>query len=233
MPFAKLLRTVLGLGSSDSGESSDSTDVTVERETDEAATEDVGGVGGGDVESSADEDEETGVDDESVDREETDVDESVGDEETEEAGEPSTGVDEAFDEDADADDSAAAATDATASTDSMTEVPDEPTEAAEPAEAAGQPTGETEVDVEADESTVDAEADESTHDAEAEEPAAEGDARPVDEVSGIGPAYAQRLADVGIETVQDLLDADPEAVADETDLGAGRVRNWQERAADA
>lgn len=53
---------------------------------------------------------------------------------------------------------------------------------------------------------------------------------PVDTISGIGPAYAERLGEAGIETVGDLAAADAAALAEETGLGEGRVTGWIERA---
>lgn len=98
---------------------------------------------------------------------------------------------------------AAAGTDAAASTGSMTEEPPD-AGAAEPAEAAGPTPGD-----------------------------AAGTAVDVEDVSGIGPAYAQRLGDAGVETVSDLLAADPDDLAAETDLSAKRIQRWQERAEEA
>jgi len=60
----------------------------------------------------------------------------------------------------------------------------------------------------------------------AEGPAAES----VESISGIGPAYGERLADAGVETVGDLAAADADALAEETDIGAGRIVDWIERA---
>ena len=102
-------------------------------------------------------------------------------------------------------DAAAADTDAAASTGSMTEEPPEPDAAAEPAEAAGPTSG-----------------------ADSLDPG--DDSEPVENVSGIGPAYADRLSEAGIETVDQLLDADPEELAADTDLSAKRIGRWQERA---
>lgn len=53
---------------------------------------------------------------------------------------------------------------------------------------------------------------------------------PVDTISGIGPAYAERLAEAGVETVGDLAGADAASLADETGLGEGRVTDWIEQA---
>ena len=53
---------------------------------------------------------------------------------------------------------------------------------------------------------------------------------PVEEVSGIGPAYAERLSTAGIDTVGDLLAADPEEIADSTDISTKRIGRWQDRA---
>ncbi|MFB6173129.1 MAG: helix-hairpin-helix domain-containing protein [Halobacteriales archaeon] len=61
-------------------------------------------------------------------------------------------------------------------------------------------------------------------------PEAEPDADPVESVKGIGPAYGDRLAAVGVETVADLADADPADLAERTDLSETRLRTWIERA---
>ena len=56
------------------------------------------------------------------------------------------------------------------------------------------------------------------------------DGEPVDSIKGIGSAYAGRLEEAGVHTVSDLARADAEELAAATDLGAGRVGNWIERA---
>jgi len=68
--------------------------------------------------------------------------------------------------------------------------------------------------------------DEETPDLDEETPA--GD--PVEEIKGIGPAYGERLAGMGIETVDELANADPEAVAAETSVGQTRAATWIDRA---
>ncbi|MFD1644721.1 helix-hairpin-helix domain-containing protein [Haloarchaeobius litoreus] len=65
---------------------------------------------------------------------------------------------------------------------------------------------------------------------ETAETADEEESEPVQEVKGIGPAYADRLGTVGIETIADLAEADPEAVAAETDISETRVTEWVKRA---
>jgi len=65
---------------------------------------------------------------------------------------------------------------------------------------------------------------------EEEDATVDGSTDPVTELNGIGPAYADRLAGVGIETVGELAAADPAAVADEIDLGESRVAGWVEQA---
>ncbi|CQH50359.1 uncharacterized protein HHUB_1618 [Halobacterium hubeiense] len=112
--------------------------------------------------------------------------------------------------DADADgvdEPVATETDAAASTESLVdeEHTDDPTRAAEPAEAA------------------------SAGDEEAPE-TVEGE--PVTVLKGIGPAYADRLEDAGIETVADLAAADPEDLAERVDLSAKRVGRWVDAAQD-
>lgn len=66
--------------------------------------------------------------------------------------------------------------------------------------------------------------------AEAEPSGSEGDGTAVDTLSGVGPAYAGRLAEAGIETVDDLADADPAALDEATDIGEGRLAGWIEQA---
>jgi predicted flap endonuclease-1-like 5' DNA nuclease len=95
-------------------------------------------------------------------------------------------------------------------------------------------TDEPDAEVEAEETDaeVEAEVDAEETDAEAEEdtPTADGSEASVESVSGIGPAYAERLEAAGVETVADLLAADPEAIAAESDLSEKRVSGWQETA---
>jgi predicted flap endonuclease-1-like 5' DNA nuclease len=80
--------------------------------------------------------------------------------------------------------------------------------------------------------------DEESEPAETPDPAAasetdeDGDA-PVDSVIGIGPAYAQRLADAGVETVGDLVAADVAEVSEIADISESRIERWQERAREA
>lgn len=54
----------------------------------------------------------------------------------------------------------------------------------------------------------------------------------VDTITGIGPTYAERLATEGIETVEDLAAADPEAVAAAADAAESRAESWVEQARD-
>ena len=162
------------------------------------------------------------------------------------------GTDVAVEEDEEA--TAAAGTDAAGSTDSLADTTDDTAGAAEPAEAAGAASTETDADdpdpdadtpEEAAAAGTDAAAstgsmtDEPPTDDAAAEPAeaagptdeeADAGGIPVEEVDGIGPAYAQLLDDDGIETVGDLLAADPEAVAEATDISPKRVTRWQDAA---
>jgi predicted flap endonuclease-1-like 5' DNA nuclease len=114
-------------------------------------------------------------------------------------------------------------TDATGSTASMTDEPDDVETAAEPAEAG---TGVS------DHSGTDTAAAEPAEAAGPVPDEPEGGSEPVESVSGIGPAYAKRLGEAGVETVSDLLGADPDELAEETDLSAKRIGRWQERAED-
>jgi len=53
---------------------------------------------------------------------------------------------------------------------------------------------------------------------------------PVDELKGIGSAYAERLGNAGIESVADLAAADAATLDEETDIGQGRIEGWIEQA---
>ncbi|AUX08240.1 hypothetical protein AArcSl_0590 [Halalkaliarchaeum desulfuricum] len=74
--------------------------------------------------------------------------------------------------------------------------------------------------------------DDDGEDESGEEPATEPDedGEPVQNIKGIGPAYAERLEGIGITTVTQLAAADPEAVAEEAKIGEGRASTWIERA---
>lgn len=52
----------------------------------------------------------------------------------------------------------------------------------------------------------------------------------LDDISGVGTAYKKRLANAGIETIEQLRDADPEDLSEETEISPERVANWQKQA---
>lgn len=52
----------------------------------------------------------------------------------------------------------------------------------------------------------------------------------VQTINGIGPAYAERLAEADVLTVADLAAADAETVAETTGIAQSRVATWIERA---
>ena len=54
----------------------------------------------------------------------------------------------------------------------------------------------------------------------------------LDEISGLGPTYRDRLEAEGIETLRDLAEKDPEDVADAAKTSQSRARQWVERAED-
>lgn len=157
------------------------------------------------------------------------ADEEAGADEAEPAG---TGTPEETD-----DEPVAAGTDAAASTGSMIEDAsvDEPDERAEPAEAVAVVDAESD-DAEAAEpgeaAGPDAEAvsaaDEAIEEAETDEDEADGE--PVEAVRGIGPAYGERLAGVGVTTVEQLAAADAAELAGEIDVSQSRVSRWIDRA---
>lgn len=120
----------------------------------------------------------------------------------------------------------AAGTDAAASTDSLVDGDDE---AAEPAEAVDTDGVETEL------ATAESESEGETtgeHAATVDIDDAEGGGESVEVIKGIGPAYAERLANAGIDSVADLAAADVTALAEAVDLSEKRVGRWIERAQD-
>jgi polyhydroxyalkanoate synthase len=52
----------------------------------------------------------------------------------------------------------------------------------------------------------------------------------LDQVRGVGPAYAERLREAGIGTVSELAAADPEALAERIDVSTSRVTEWVDHA---
>lgn len=64
----------------------------------------------------------------------------------------------------------------------------------------------------------------------AEPPTAGTGGPSLDDISGVGMAYARRLEDAGIETVEQLRDADAAELSEETEISDERVENWQKQA---
>lgn len=56
------------------------------------------------------------------------------------------------------------------------------------------------------------------------------DVGPVTEISGVGDAYAERLGAAGVETIGELADADPSALAAKSGISEKRVSTWVEAA---
>lgn len=134
----------------------------------------------------------------------------------------------------------ASGTDADASTESLVdeaEAQEEPSGRAEPAEAAGPDAEDESTEIEEAEADVDEpDAEKTVEDEIAEEEAEAAEAEqadegtPVDEIKGIGPAYSERLGEIGIETVADLAAADAADVAERTTVPEKTVRKWIDRA---
>ncbi|GGJ00727.1 hypothetical protein GCM10008995_08180 [Halobellus salinus] len=102
--------------------------------------------------------------------------------------------------------------------------PDAATEAA--VKGGDAPTEATSGDTAAGESKDDA----PTGSADDAEPTADGATASVETIKGIGPAYAGRLEEFGIETVSELAAADAVEVADGIDVSESRVSDWIGRA---
>jgi predicted flap endonuclease-1-like 5' DNA nuclease len=53
---------------------------------------------------------------------------------------------------------------------------------------------------------------------------------PLQDITGIGDTRARKLAEAGITSLEDLIDADPEEVARLLTSTADNARNWQQQA---
>ena len=203
MGLLSKLKSVLGLGSGDDDPSDRRTGdvgVTVERERDEADAANEAAVKGVDEHDDAESEPADATEDETEPEHGT---------ESEEPHEPGADADaEAEPED-----------------ESPTEAGPEADEAEADAEAGDVEEADAEAGDVEEADTDDAEAD--AEDDEESEPETGGD---LQDIKGIGPAYADRLSEVGIESIGELADADFEAVADEADLAPGRVEQWVDRA---
>jgi len=58
----------------------------------------------------------------------------------------------------------------------------------------------------------------------------ETEREPVDEIKGIGPAYADRLSGAGVETVAELAASDATELSEQTDISEKRIQGWIDRA---
>ena len=67
-------------------------------------------------------------------------------------------------------------------------------------------------------------------DSSTEEPQALDEPIPITEVKGIGPTFADRLSEHGIESAQDLANSHPEDVAEQADAQEWRARKCVEQA---
>ena len=163
----------------------------------------------------------------------------AGAEESIDAGEPAetetaepTGETESTEADASATESDGSSAETGISTEDATEVTDEVDEAAEPAEAT-EPSADA---AEPDQTAADEPepTPEETEESGADEPEVTdepvGDGEPLENVKGIGAAYAERLNDAGVANVAELAKADAELLAEETGLSEKRISRWIDRA---
>jgi predicted flap endonuclease-1-like 5' DNA nuclease len=115
-------------------------------------------------------------------------------------------------------------------------VTDGPAAGAEPDDGTEATPGEATAEPDEPESGESEEPADGEGDAEADEPESAGPdesgeaSEPVDSINGIGPTYAERLGDAGIETVGDLAAADIGTVADAAEAPESRVTGWLEQA---
>jgi len=130
------------------------------------------------------------------------------------------------------DEAVATETDASASTETLVddEAGKEPGEVVTSTEAPEADDDSEETGAEAADADTDTAESDSDAEAEADEASSEAGSASVETLQGIGPAYAGRLEDAGIETVSDLAAADAADIASEIDVSEKRVTAWIERA---
>lgn len=219
------LKSVLGLNGTGSGSSgrgsTGDVDVTVERQPatgSESAVKGTEPAGGVDTSSRSDEwfDDDSSADDDGPTADTADViEEAESDDSGSDLGSPSASA------------GGTTGTDAAGSATEPSTTDEEPgvDESADDRDAASasddaDETGSTDADassVEADDAEADAAVDQDSTD-------------PVTEISGIGPAYGERLENAGVETVAELAARDADELSDETDVAQGRVEGWIESA---
>jgi predicted flap endonuclease-1-like 5' DNA nuclease len=95
-------------------------------------------------------------------------------------------------------------------------------------ETAGEEEVETMGEERVETTTEEGEDDETADGETADDETADGE--PVENIKGIGPAYAERLGGVGVHTVSDLADADAADLNGETGIGEKRLQTWIDRA---
>ncbi|WP_115865632.1 helix-hairpin-helix domain-containing protein [Halorussus litoreus] len=214
------LKSLLGLEDDRSQVRRGESGVTIERDPDESAQPDVEtesavkGVDAGGEESTSDAATDAGKS--ATGTESAGTTEPAGSETTEDATDgsaaPPEGIEEAEPEaDESAPDESEADAPAAEADDDVTEVED--TETADEAETTDAESAETEDD---------------TEEVAAEESESAGE--PLEDVKGIGPAYAERLRSAGVADVAELATADADRLAEETDLSEKRISRWIEQA---
>jgi len=120
-------------------------------------------------------------------------------------------------------DPATATEDAVKGTDTATD--SGPTTADEPTD-----TTETGDGIEASDDGHGADESEAAEDASAGAPTDPAPDAELEDIKGIGPTYAERLREAGVDGVGALAEADAGALAEETDIAESRVENWVEQA---
>lgn len=208
------IKRLLGMGSGSDETGRSERDVVVQEESSSADAETEAAV--------------KGVDEGAIDS--GDETEEHENETTEGEEEPAEPTDESAEDSDEADEPVAAGTDAGASTESLvdeTEANEDPETRAEPAEAAGPDTDEASTEIETETpDEKDTAADTTTEDADTDS----DDGTDVDEIKGIGPAYSDRLGEVGIHTVSQLAAADAADLAERITVAERTVRKWIDRA---
>ncbi len=81
--------------------------------------------------------------------------------------------------------------------------------------------------------TLDEDTEERDEDAGQEADETEPDVDPLETINGIGPAYAGRLREAGIESIDAIAEADVETIADAAEVPENRAEGWIEAAQSA
>lgn len=115
-----------------------------------------------------------------------------------------------------------------------TAVEDDTADDEDPAQSAGEADSSESAEAEEPEQSAadEATSEDDSAEADADESGTPDTSPPVDQITGIGATYADRLEAAGIATVADLADSDVSTIVEAAQTNESRARDWLEQARD-